>query len=212
MPGEIPNPVYLYRILDYRNLDFVLKHGINCPSSILKDPDYINIGNKDVIGKRGNTTISVVPGGDIHNYVSFYFGPKSPMLFSIKHKNSDYEGTQDDIIYLITSIDKVVENKLKFVFTDGHAMMSLTNHYNDLKHLDKIDWEIIKAKYWHDIPPDIVDRKRKRMAEFLIHKHVAVELIIGIGTVNNNVKKIAEDIVENNNLAIPVKVLENWYY
>jgi hypothetical protein len=212
MPGKIPVPAYGYRITHYKNLPFILRNGIYCPSSPQKDAAYINIGNKDIIQKRGNKPVICEPYGFIHNYVSFYFGPRSPMLYSISKGNSDTNCKQEEIVYLVTTIATLEEYKKAFVFTCGQALMALSQQYNNIKNLDKIDWDVIFGEYWNDKPPEIIDRKRKRQAELLVHEHVPVNCIISLAVLNKKARIIVEKILDDAGLLIPVKEIPKWYY
>jgi hypothetical protein len=212
MPGHIPNVVYGYRILHYKNLPFILQNGIYCPASNVKDTNYINIGKKDIINKRETKLIEIHPFGRIHDYVSFYFGPKSPMLYSIYKENSDTNCSQADIIYIVTSISTIIEKKIDFVFTTGQAIMQLSTQHNSLAELSKIDWDIIAAKFWFDRPPEYVDRVRKRMAELLIYEYLPINCILEIGVMNEKILDIVRKMVLDQRLDIPVKKVLNWYY
>ncbi len=212
MSINIPAIVYGYRIVHYMNLPFILNNGLHCSSSLQKDPNYVNIGKKDIISKRESKAITCKPYGHIHDYVSFYFGPRSPMLYVIHKGNSDTNCTQEEIIYLVTSIPKLQEQQMNFVFTNGQALMALSAQYTDIKDLDKINWNIINGKYWDDIPPNITDRKRQRQAELLVHNHVPIKCIIGIGVLNATAKSRVDKMVKNAGLSINVKILPNWYY
>lgn len=147
MSGNVPKTVFCYRITHYGNIPFILSNGMYCPSSEIKDKNYINIGERDIIDKRERKSIEIEPYGKIHDYVSFYFGPKSPMLYSISKGNSDTNCSQSDIVYIVTAVSSLIENKLKFVFTTGQAIMELSTQHNNLNDLNKIDWDIIFAKY-----------------------------------------------------------------
>lgn len=212
MPGQIPKIVHGYRILHYKNLPFILKNGIYCPSSDTKDANYINIGKKDIINKRENKPVIVQPYGRIHEYVSFYFGPKSPMLYSIYKGNSDTTCLQADVVYIVTSIPLIVEKELSFIFTTGQAIMQLSTQHNNPEELSKIDWDVINAKYWFDRPPEFGDRVRKRMAELLIHEYLPINCVLEIGVMNKKMLNIVEKIVSAQDLDIKVKELPHWYY
>lgn len=43
----IPNPVYLFRIVHWQNIEYILRHGLCSNNHTLKDPQYINIGHTD---------------------------------------------------------------------------------------------------------------------------------------------------------------------
>jgi hypothetical protein len=87
--------------------------------------------------KREHAAVRVPPGGVVADYVPFYFGPKSPMLYAIKQgKVEGYQG-QKEIIYLVTTAEAVAAQNLSFMFTDGHGIISYVNHYNQLADLPK---------------------------------------------------------------------------
>jgi hypothetical protein len=46
-------------------------------------PNYINIGNIDLIDKRGYRKVPIEPGGTLADYVPFYFTPFSVMMKNI---------------------------------------------------------------------------------------------------------------------------------
>lgn len=84
----VPERILLYRITHYQNLEFILQNGLQCPNSQTQDPNYVNIGKKDIIGKRGAKPVRLEPSpGMIHEYVPFYFCYRSPMLGSIDRKS-----------------------------------------------------------------------------------------------------------------------------
>jgi hypothetical protein len=100
----VPERILLYRLLHYQNLPFILSRGLYCVNSGINDPNYINIGNKNIISKRRTRSVPVDPGGEVHDYIPFYFCPRSPMLGSIHVGNSDFNGSQEEITYLVISV------------------------------------------------------------------------------------------------------------
>lgn len=91
------------------------------------------------------------------------------MLYAI-HKGSvsRYQSSQEQVIYLVSSVETIVQGNANFVFIDGHAEMQISQFYNLPSDLDKVDWQLMKGRYWHDTTAD-TDRKRRRQAEFLVH-------------------------------------------
>ncbi len=69
------------------------------------------------------------------------------------------------MVYLQSTIEAVRNAGLGWVFTEGHADMQFTDFFDDLEELSKIDWNLMKAKYWNDTNDD-PDRKRRRQADF----------------------------------------------
>ncbi|QDI90444.1 DUF4433 domain-containing protein [Salicibibacter halophilus] len=165
-------PTLLYHITDYRNLPSILDNGGLAAHSRVSGNkiSYTDIAHHSIQSRRSKISVSAAPRGMLHDYVPFYFSPRSPMLYAIHRKNVEgFSGTQDDIIYLVTSTDVIKDGGKDFVFTDGHAIMLWTEFYNELSHLDKIDWEVMDSIYWNDTDQD-PDRTRRRQAEFLVHK------------------------------------------
>jgi hypothetical protein len=42
---------------------FILRNGIHCPASDIKDENYVNIGKRDIIDKRERKSIEIEPYG-----------------------------------------------------------------------------------------------------------------------------------------------------
>lgn len=61
-----------------------------------------------------------------------------------------YTEGQRSILHLVSSAEAVRDAGLPFAFTDGHAEMDISRFFTDLHDLDKVDWEIMQAKYWND--------------------------------------------------------------
>ena len=75
---DIPVPTYIYRMIHIDNLARILAEGyINAPNSST-DAAYIPIGETSLILQRGDKQINIEPFGTFKDYVSFYFGPRSP--------------------------------------------------------------------------------------------------------------------------------------
>lgn len=118
---------------------------------------------------------------------------------------------QFDIVYLVSSAENVSESNLKFMFTDGHAIMAFSDFYNDLDELNMIDWEIMRETYWADTNDD-PDRKRRRQAEFLVYKKFPWETIEFIAVISNPIKNKVENIIADDIKKHPVLVKSDWYY
>ena len=144
---SIPKRKYLYRIIHIDNLKYILSAGkLTCPVHKDANPNYVGIGDNSLKQSRRDKLIDIPPFGTFSDYVAFYFGYRSPMLYNIKN---GYLGTtkrsQEEIIYMVTSIEKIVELDVDFVFYDGHGYHNFSQPFNDIAFLDRIDWEIINA-------------------------------------------------------------------
>lgn len=153
--------------------------------------------------------VPVSGAGTLHDYVPFYFAPRSSMLFTISRGNvpSCPEG-QTSVVHLVSSVERVSDSNLPFVFTDGHGIMALTNYYDDLSLLKALDWELMKARYWADTLSD-PDRKRRRQAEFLVRDFFPWSLTTDVGVISDTVR---QQVKEATGGSVPVMIRPNWYY
>lgn len=174
--------------------------------------DYRAIHNLDIQKVRRQRSIRCGPGGTVHDYVAFYFGPRSPMLYQL-HTGwvKNYNEGQEPLIYAVSTVETIVQAELEFVFSDGHGIAAFTQWFDNFDDLDKIDWEMVYADYWADTTEDM-DRQRRKQAEFLVHRFCPWHLINQIGVFNNGVKKRVERILDPKNISLPVEVRRQWYY
>lgn len=144
------------------------------------DIEHVSIAYESVQGKRARTNVPCGPGGCLHDYVPFYFAPRSPMLYAIHKGLVECPDGQNGLACIVSTTELILAASLGYAFTDGHGIMALTNFYDDLSHLDRIDWAVMRSRYWNDTA-DHPDRKRRRQAEFLVHKFVPWKCVLGIG-------------------------------
>ena len=113
----------------------------------MKAPDWVNIGNPELIDKRANHPVPLPPGGLLNDYVPFYFTPFSPMLRNI---HTGWGGIQrrpnEEIVILVSSLHHIAGPGLAVLFTDSHAYYQWADFYADPADLDKIDWPLLQAR------------------------------------------------------------------
>jgi hypothetical protein len=102
------------------------------------------------------------------------------MLFNIK---TGYNGVpkvpNEEIAIIVSSLRKVSELGIPFVFTDLHAYLNLTEHFTDLAELSRIDWGLLQSRDFKRDNNDLGKTDRYQ-AEALIWKHLPVSAILGI--------------------------------
>lgn len=204
----------IYHITDGSNLPAILAQGGLLAFNLLRQQqlDYKSIAYESVQDRRATTRVPCVPGGVLHDYVPFYFAPRSPMLYTISMGNvPSCPNGQDNVIYLVTSAEKVRDAGLGLAFADGHGIMALSQFFNDLTHLNQVDWEVMGSKMWNDTAQH-PDRKRRRQAEFLVHQLLPWDLIIGIATINQENADSVQRYITAQGLNKPVRVRRDWYY
>jgi hypothetical protein len=134
------------------------------------------------------------------------------MLYAIKQgKVIGYTTGQNTIIHLVTTVQRIDQAGKRWTFTDGHGIMSLTDFYDDLDMLGKVDWNVMSTTYWNETEAD-PDRPRRRQAEFLVHDFCDWELIKGIGVNTLKMKSKVEELIASDAYRPIVKVKPDWYY
>ena len=204
----------IYHITHVDNLRTIVGHdGLLCDNGkIQQGLAPVSIAHQHIKDRRSRKRVPVPPGGTLHDYVPFYFAPRSPMLFAISKGNvAGYTEGQTPIVHLASSIERVSESGLPFAFSDGHADMAISQFFNDLEQLDRIDWNIMRARYWNDNEDDN-DRCRRRMAEFLVSQFFPWELIDKIGVINGTVAERVEAAISAAAQKPEVRVERGWYY
>jgi ssDNA thymidine ADP-ribosyltransferase, DarT len=206
----------IYHITHLRNLQSIIKAGgLMAKTTIDRQQiGYEDIAHQGIQDRRATVTVPYGAGGVLHDYVPFYFAPRSPMLCAINMGNVvGYQEGQASVIHLVCEAESISSSKgIEFVFTDGHAIMGYSTFYTDLNVLcNVIDWNLMQSKYWFDTPDD-PNRKCRRQAEFLIHQFCPWTLIREIGVINSQIKVEVEELLQNENHCPPVKVYSGWYY
>ena len=100
----------LFRITHIENIPWILKNGLHCKNSGILDPNFVTIGNPELISKRTSRDVPIAPGGTLSDYIPFYFTPLSMMVYNI---HTGYGGIRRvrnaDIVMMVTSFRKLVE-------------------------------------------------------------------------------------------------------
>lgn len=139
------------------------------------------------------------------------FGNRMPMLYHIYRGTVlDYKGTQEDIVYMVSIVEKIHSMGLPFLFTDRHAYLEQKNVFNDYAALVKLRWDIINDDTWHKEYSDT--KKEFKQAEFLIYQHLPVDGILGIIAQNDEIATFVRNEAAKANLSIQVITKPDYYY
>lgn len=204
----------IFHITHVKNLASIIREGgLHCDrKAAARSLVNVGIAHQHIKKRRAGRPVPVGPGGTLDDYVPFYFAPRSPMLYSINGGYVEgYSEGQQSVIHLVSSAEAVEAAGLPFVFTDGHADMDLSDFFDDLDDLGKIDWNIMRAKYWADTDED-GDRKRRRQAEFLVDEFFPWSLVAGMAVLDARIRHQAAKILEESDHKPLVKVRRGWYY
>ena len=222
----MPNPVRLFHITAIDNLTAICQHGalISKNAGAIQGINYQNIAHSSAQNARAGKPVPNPPGGSIHDYIPFYFAPRSPMLSAIHNGNvMGCSLKQDDILHLETTVERVTANNAEFVFYDRNATKSYSVAFTDLSKLaTEIAWDLITevpqldgfCKYFHDrhTPEKYIDRMECRQAEFLLKNAVHLSVMTCIGVINESKAEIVRKILTETGINLPVAVKTNWYF
>lgn len=182
------NKIYLFRMTHIENIPHILQNGITHSKSKNANPNFVSIGDNSLITTRNNFKLN--NGRLLGEYIPFYFGVRTPMLYVVQRGyNMVLPTPAEEIVYCVSSIQKIIDQQLDFVFTDGHAVDGFSSQYTlaDIQNINTIlDKNAIGAKYWKD--ENDLDLKRRKEAEFLVLNDIPNESILGYITFNENAK------------------------
>lgn len=166
----------------------------------------------DLIDKRRLRLVPIPPGGTLSNYVPFYFTPFTPMMLNIK---TGYGGMtkvpNEEIVIFVSSLRKVAELGVPFVFSDRHAYLMTANYYSDLADLVNLDWgQLQKRDFKRD--PDNPEKIERYQAEALIHRHVPLAAFLGAVCYTESMKDTLNQMVADRGLDFKVVKQTKWYF
>lgn len=172
---------YAFRLVHIDNIPHILQYGITKRTSRNADPDYVPIGDATLISTRQSLKI---PGTDelIGNYIPFYLGPRSPMLYTIqKGYNGVRQQNPSSLVYCVVRISDIIKGGLKGYFTDGHARSANTVFYEN-KRLGEINallcYDNLYRSQWGEDFDNTGEAKRLKSAELLLENDLGPEYIV----------------------------------
>jgi len=220
-PPWLLQSTWIYHITHIEKLPKILESGkLICKNSLSETHVDISLG--DVQRKRAAKEVVVPPGGRLHDYVPFYFAPRSPMLFK-NHKCAGTENykPQHEIIHLVTT-DEHVADRHACVFYDHHAISYRAKPYHRLADLTAIEWDLFfepplvgeYACFWKNDAenPKWIYRQEVRQAEFLVHQELPWQEILKIGVLNPEIARNTVALLEKYNQKTLVESKPAWYF
>ncbi len=221
----VPNPVRLFHITAIRNLHAICQAGalLSKNKGAVAGVAYQNIAHEGAQGVRAARLLPHPPGGTVHDFVPFYFAPRSPMLSAIHNgKVLGCELAQHDIVHLETTVERVSAGEASFVFYDRNATLAYSKAYTDLAHLNAVAWDLITepprldgfCKYFQNRHQEerYVDRMERRMAEFLVKEQVPLQHFTRVGVCNAEQAQVVRALLLAEGVPLPVEVKTDWYF
>lgn len=206
-----PDKALIFRITHIDNIPWVLDNGVHCRNADCFDPNFRNIGSPDLIGKRNTRPVPIAPGGTLSDYVPFYFTPFSIMMYNIHTGYGVPHVPNGQIVVLVSSLPTIQGKGIPFVFTNQHAYPVTADYFNHLADLDKIDWPLLQSRDFSHNPED-PGKKERYQAEALVHQHVPLDALLGIGCYSARAQSVLQKELAVRNVNIRTVVQPNWYF
>ncbi len=152
--------------------------------------------------------VPCAPGGTLSDYVPFYFTPYSPMLYNIKTGVGVPKKPLRDIVILVSSLPRLIEQSIPFVFSDRHAYLKTAQFSNNLGDLDRIIWPVLQAR---NFKRDDLDRFEKYQAEALVHLNVPVSALLGIVCYDIQTRDQTKVLAAAHGTAVKIVANKDWF-
>ncbi len=207
-----PNEGLIFRIVHRDNIPWILQNGLYCGNHKIKSPSWVSIGNAELISKRANHPVPCGRGGFLNDYIPFYFTPFSPMLLNIISGRGVIARRHEEIVILVSSLYRIAEQGLDFVFTDMHAYYNWASFYENLENLNHIDWSILQTR---DFRRDENDPQKfeRYQAEALIYQHCPISALSGIVCYDQDTEaKITQLVIQQSLANFNIFTRPNWYF
>jgi ssDNA thymidine ADP-ribosyltransferase, DarT len=209
-----PVPTQVLHFTHVSHLETIMREGLLSDTvASLADLPRTEIGDQDIKAMRRRRSVLASPGGVVADYVPFYYAPRSPMMLLIHSgRVPTYTAGCDDLVYLVTTVERLAELGRPLVFTDRNAVLKITKFSTAISELDSlIDWPLMRARMWHNTESQ-PDRKERRMAECLVHERVPwvafVEVVARTVACARRTRAAVATVGGN----IPVVVRRGWYF
>jgi len=133
LPFLTPENALIFRITHIRNVPWILDHGLHCQSSAVRDPEFVEIGIRDLIAQRAQQVVPIPPGGMLSDYIPLYFTPRSVMLLKIVTGHGNVQLVPHrDIVIFVASLRTLAAQDIRFLLTDRHASLAAAQFTNNL--------------------------------------------------------------------------------
>jgi ssDNA thymidine ADP-ribosyltransferase, DarT len=108
-----PANIRLFHITALHNMPAIVAAGCLLVKTQLtaQGGGYTNIAHATIQARRATKAVRLGAGGLLHDYVPFYFAPRSPMLRSIEGGNvAGFTGGQASVVTLETTVVRAIAN------------------------------------------------------------------------------------------------------
>ena len=221
-----PQPTRLFHITAIANLPAILAAGalVSKNGGAAAGINYQNIAHAGAQGARAVRAVPNPPGGLVHDFVPFYFAPRSPMLFAINGgRVAGCPWRQVDIVHFETTVQRVTGTGQAHVFYDRNATLDFSTPYTDLAHLDTaVAWDLLTeapqldgfCAYWQNraAVDRYADRMERRQAEFLVKDRAPLHCMTRLGVIDVDRQAQVQALLEQAGVGLSVDIMPSWYF
>lgn len=133
------------------------------------------------------------------------------MMYALKMGGYLYQGGFDRVIYLASTLERLIDLECECVVTDRNAVLNIATFGPPSKLNDLVDRELMERTYWHDTA-EYPDRKECRMAECLVHECAPWEAFDRIVCKTKATGDEVEAIIDGLDHKPDVIVDAGWYF
>jgi len=214
--SDPPNPTRIYHITHVENLASILTDGglMSDAEMVARGDPQVAIGMSEIKQNRMRLPVKCHVGDTVGEYVPFYFGPRSIMLYLLymaNHPGLTYHGGQGPIVHLELDLERTAawatDCGSRWAFSLANAGAAYAPFRSSLAQLTEVDWSAVAATDFRD--PAV---KEGKQAEFLVQRFVAWDLVERVGVRSEKVQSQVLAALADAAHRPPVDVLPRWYF
>ena len=210
----VPTNPKIYHIVHIDRLPSIIADGFlwSDAEATRRDAPGTTIGMDSIKRRRRYKALSVYTDLRVGECVPFYFCPRSVMLHKI-HLGDDaelaYRDGQEPIVHLEADLHQAVSwadsNSRRWAFTTSNAASYAVEDYCDLSKLDKVDWNVVGARFWQGF-------RDAKQAEFLMERSFPWELVEFIGALSPEIRDRVRAAMQGAGHQPLAEITPDWYY
>jgi len=212
--------VNVFHFTDIQNLNSIFRAGALLSEAVLPRANEVvrHIDPRVMEGRR-NRDVPVEPGGQLTDYVPFYFASRSPMLYRVATGVNVTNGVtpQDNLVFFILNLGESPRGVLdsrRVLVTNGHALSGFAEFRSATRANieDLVDFDVINAFMWSNTAEDPY-RMHRRQAEILVHRQVPLESsFISLAVNSQSALNRIHDMLRNHRLNLQCRIQPDLFY
>ncbi len=115
-----------------------------------------------------------------------------------------------EIVILVASLRNIARFGLNFVFSDRHAFLVTAQFYSNLSDLDRIRWDLLRARDFARDPEDPAKMEHYQ-AEALIFQTLPIQALTGIACYDKAAKERVDRLMNDLEISVRTEVKPEWY-